>query len=195
MFTVNDALDAIFLGCFFFGLIFSIGSLVFGVADIGGDAEADGDGDLGLINVSTVLAFVAWFGGFGYLIRNGIGAAAVISLVLAIAGGVAGAAFIWWILRKFKQAEQFLDPKDYELPGTLAQVTSGIRVDGVGEIVYEQQGVRQVSAARSLDGRAIARGTDVVVLRTAGGVAFVQPWEDALADFERDRDPNRLPAT
>jgi membrane protein implicated in regulation of membrane protease activity len=198
MFAVNDALDVIFLGCFFFGLLFTAGALVLGVADIGGDAEADADGELGPLNVSTVLAFVAWFGGVGYLARNGLGAFAVISLVLAIAGGAAGAYLVWWLLRTLKRSEQYLDPKDYELPGTLAKVTSGIRVDGVGEIVYEQAGVRQVSAARSLDGRAIARGTEVLVLRTAGGIAFVQPFEEALADArapDRERDPNRLSLT
>ena len=198
MLEVNDALDGIFLGCFFFGLLLSVASLVFGVVDIGGDAELDGDGDLGLVNVSTVLAFVAWFGGVGYLARNGFGALAVISLVLAVAGGVAGAYVIWWLLRRLKRSEQYLNPKDYELPGTLARVTSGIRVGGVGEIVYEQGGVRQVSAARSLDERAIGRGTEVVVLRTAGGIAFVQPFEEALAEppaAGRDRDPNRLSAT
>jgi membrane protein implicated in regulation of membrane protease activity len=196
MFDVKDALDAIFLGCFLFGLLFSIGSLVLGVADIGGDA--DSDGDLGPINVSTILAFVAWFGGVGYLARNGLGAAAFVSLVIAVVGGLAGGAFIWWVLRKLKQSEQVLDPRDFELPGTLARVTSGIRVDGVGEIVYEQQGVRQVSAARSQDGKAIPRGTEVVVLETAGGIAFVRTFDDVLEEVrapEPARDPDRRLST
>ena len=203
MFAVNDALDAIYLGCFFFGLLFSVVSIAIGAVDFGADTDfdvdTDSDGLLGLINVSTVLAFLAWFGGFGYLARNGLGTLAVISLVIALAGGVAGAVAVGWVLRKLKQSEQVLDPNDYQLPGTLAQVTSGIRVGGVGEIIYEQAGVRQVSAARSIDGKAIARGTDVVVLRTAGGIAFVQPWEDALladeTDLQTERKPDRLPLT
>ena len=201
MFAVNDALDAIYLGCFFFGLLFSVGSIVIGAVDIGADTDFDTDSDglMGLINVSTVLAFLAWFGGFGYLARNGLGTIAVVSLVIALAGGLAGAAAVGWVLRKLKQSEQVLDPSDYQLPGTLAQVASGIRVGGVGEIIYEQAGVRQVSAARSVDGKAIARGTDVVVLRTAGGIAFVQPWEDALlgddSDLQPERKPDRLPLT
>jgi membrane protein implicated in regulation of membrane protease activity len=201
LFAVNDALDAIYLGCFFFGLLFSVGSIVIGAVDIGADTDFDTDSDglMGLINVSTVLAFLAWFGGFGYLARNGLGTIAVISLVIALAGGLAGAAAVAWVLRKLKQSEQVLDPSDYQLPGTLAQVASSIRVGGVGEIIYEQAGVRQVSAARSVDGKAIARGTDVVVLRTAGGIAFVQPWEDALfadeSDLQPERKPDRLPLT
>src|SRR5215211_72058 len=116
MFAVNDALDAIYLGCFFFGLLFSVGSIVIGAVDIGADTDIDVDGDglMGLINVSTVLAFLAWFGGFGYLARNGLGTIAVISLVIALAGGLAGAAAVGWVLRKLKQSEQVLDPSDYQ---------------------------------------------------------------------------------
>jgi hypothetical protein len=205
MFAVNDALDAIFLGCFFFGLLFTLGTLVLGVADIGHDAGghdagADAGGHhghdgLGLLNVSTILAFVGWFGGVGYLVRNGLGAIAFVSLLLAVAGGLAGGAIVWWMLRKLKASEQILDPREYRLPGTIARVTSGIRVGGIGEILYEQHGVRQVAAARSLDGRAIPRGTEVVIMQTAGGVALVQAWDDVLAESEQDREPDRLPVT
>ena len=205
MFPVNDALDAIYLGCFFFGLIFTLGSLVLGVADVGGDAgghggDAGGHGHghdgLGLFNLSSLLAFVGWFGGVGYLTRNGFGAAAFVSILLAVAGGLAGGWIVWSVLRKLNSSEQVLDPRDYRLPGTLARVTSSIRAGGVGEIVYEQHGIRQVAAARSLDDRAIPRGTEVVVMEAAGGIALVQSWNDALAETDgREREPDRLPVT
>ena len=45
MFTINDWLDAILLGTFFFGLIFSVASLIMGVADLGwGQAHHGHDG-------------------------------------------------------------------------------------------------------------------------------------------------------
>ena len=199
MFAVNDALDAIFLGCFFFGLLLTIGTLVLGVADAGGhggDAGGHGHDGLGLLNVSSILAFVGWFGGVGYLTRNGFGVAAFLSVILAVAGGLAGGWIVLSALRKLKASEQVLDPNDYRLPGTLARVTSSIRAGGVGEIVYEQHNVRQVAAARSLDNRAIPRGAEVVILRTADGIAYVQTWDDVLAESgEREREPDRLPAT
>jgi hypothetical protein len=203
MLAVNDALDAIFLGCFLFGLLFVVGTLILGAVDIGGDfghhgGDAGGhhhDGP-GLLNLSSILAFVGWFGGVGYLMHNGFGLAGFFSIILAIAGGLAGGWVVWQLLRKLKASEQILDPNDYRLPGTIARVTSSIRVGGVGEIVYEQQGIRQVAAARSLDNRAIPRGAEVVVMETAGGIALVQSWEDALAESDgREREPDRLPVT
>jgi len=179
MLTVNDALDAIYLGAFMFGILFVLATLVIGSVDIGGHH----DGSFGPFNLSTILGFVAWFGGVGYLVKNGIGGAAVLSVVAAILGGFAGAAAIYWLLVKvIAPSDRPLDPKDYELPGTIGRISSSIRLGGVGEVVFEQQGVRQVIAAKSLDGVAIPRGLDVVILRTDHGIAYVQPWETLLAE-------------
>lgn len=179
MLAVNDALDAIYLGAFFFGILFVVASLALGTVDIGGHH----DGDFGPFNLSSILGFIAWFGGIGYLVHNGLGGAGVLSVVAAILGGVAGAAAIYWLLVKVVvPADRPLDPKDYELPGTIGRVSSSIRAGGVGEVMFEQQGVRQVIAAKSLDGVAIPRGLEVVILRTEHGIAYVQPWEMLMAD-------------
>lgn len=178
MLAVNDALDAIYLGAFLFGILFVLATLVIGSVDIGGHHDG-----FGPFNLSSILGFVAWFGGVGYLVKNGIGGAAAISVVAAVLGGLVGGAAIYWLLAKIvAPSDRPLDPKDYELPGTIGRVSSSIRVGGVGEVMFEQQGVRQVIAAKSLDGVAIPRGLDVVILRTDHGVAYVQPWETLLAE-------------
>lgn len=197
MLVINDALDVMFLGAFFFGLVFSALSLVLGAANIGfdhgpfghggqnghgGHHGADNGGDVSPVNVSTVLAFLAWFGGVGYLARHGLGWYSVVSIVVGVAGGLAGAAVIFWFLARFvRPMEGELRADDYRLPGTIAQVTSSIRAGGTGEILYQQAGVRQVAAARSVDGAAIPRGVDVVVLRIERGIAYVESW-DSLMD-------------
>ena len=198
MLVIHDALDVIFLGTFFFGLVFSALSLVLGAANIGfdhghvdhhghhGTPGADSDGGLSPVNVSTVLAFLAWFGGVGYLARHGLGWYAIVSVIVGVAGGLAGAAVIFWVLTRFvRPMEGELREADYRLPGTIAQVTSSIRAGGTGEILYQQGGVRQVAAARSVDGAAIPRGVEVVVLRLERGIAYVEAW-DTLMD-ERAR--------
>lgn len=177
MLAVDDALDVIYLGSFFFGVIFAAASLLFGTIDIGGDS----DGDIGPVNLSTILAFVAWFGGVGYLIRHGFGGAVALSLVLASVAGLAGGAAIFWVLAKVvAPADRALDPKDYHLPGTLGRVSSSIREGGTGEVIYEQQGIRQVMAARSEDGVAIPRGAEVVIMRSEHGIAFVKQWDELM---------------
>ena len=189
MLVLDDTLDIVLLGCFLFGLVFSALSLLFGDLGIGGDGSAGevgvgGDG-LPLVNLSTILAFVAWFGGVGYLVRRGAEWSAPISVLLGVAGGVAGAMAVAWFLRRVVAPnDRALDPADYRLPGTVARVTSSIRAGGTGEVIYEQAGVRQVSAARATDGRAIPHGAEVVVVRALGGVALVEP-----ADVFFDGDP------
>jgi hypothetical protein len=201
MLPINDALDAFLLGCFLFGLLFAVGSLVLGAADIGGhghggdaggaDASADAgngghhDQGIGPLNVSTVLGFIAWFGGVGYLARNAAGWAAPVAVFVGLAGGAAGAYLIQLLLRKvIAPADTAMNPHDYELPGTLARVTSSIREGGTGEIVYEQAGYRQVSAARAIDGKGIPRATEVVILSVNAGIAYVQPWNELMGETD-----------
>jgi len=187
--VVGDALDAIFLGAFLFGLVFSAVSLLLGFADIDVDGDLfggdDGGDGAGILNLSTILAFVAWFGGVGYLARHALDFAAPLAIGAGVLGGLAGGALIAvFLARVVRPNDKVLDPRDFRLVGALARVTSAIRANGVGEIVYEQQGTRQVSAASAADGRAIPRNTEVVVLAVERGVARVEPWEALLADRE-----------
>lgn len=203
MFTVNDLLDAILLGAFFFGLIFTALSLILGVADLGFDhggheIGADGAGhdhfghdSVAPLSVGTILAFLTWFGGVAYLFRNGFGVAAVLSLIVGVAGGMAGGYAVYWLLKKVKQHEQDRAELEGARPGTLARVTSSIRSGGTGEIVYERHGVRHVASARSATNEPIARGTEVVILRVESGIAYVEPWDRLI---EAERVPSGEPA-
>lgn len=196
MLVVNDALDALFLGSFLFGLLFSALSLLLGNSHLGhlhvhsGHLNAHGGhqgGEVGPINAATILAFTAWFGGVGYLGRNGLGAYALASLLLGIVGGAVGACAVgWFLLKVILPAERVLDPSDFRLPGTLARVTSSIRAGGTSEIVYEQAGVRQVSAARSINSQVLPRGTEVVVLTCEHGIASVQPWAVLVGEEDQE---------
>ena len=60
----------------------------------------------------------------------------------------------------------------------LGTVSSSIREGGTGEILYSQVGTRRVCGARSEDGTAIAKGTEVVVTRYEKGIAYVQLWSE-----------------
>lgn len=186
MFPINDALDVVLLGTFLFGLLFTVGSLILGVADVGAEADS-GDhsfGDHGfasLLNVSSVLAFLTWFGGVGYLARNGLGWPAIVSVAFAIVGGLlAGWIVLWFVRKVLRSPDDTLDPRDFERVGVLARVTSSIRPEGVGEIVWEQRGTRMVTSARSDTADAIGRGTEVLILRVERGIAIVAPFDGLL---------------
>jgi hypothetical protein len=132
-------------------------------------------------NFGTIAAFLAWFGGTGYLLERYYGVWYVIALAVAIVSGVGAATVVFWFLAKVLMSrEECLDPADYDMIGVLGKLSIAIRQGGTGELIYSQQGTRRVSGARSEDGCAIAKGAEVMVTRYEKGIAYVRPWEDPL---------------
>ncbi len=200
MFIVNDLLDKLLLGSFFFGLIFSALTLVLGVADLGIDHPghdpgfghhdfSTGHDVLPPLNLSTMLAFLTWFGGIAYLVRNGLGWMAIISLPIGVIGGWVGAYIIYRALKKLRAGEREMNAESERIEGTIARVTSSIRAGGVGEIVYKLGDSWQVAAARASDGVAIPRDTQVVITGRVGGISTVETWESFLGDEYADLVP------
>jgi membrane protein implicated in regulation of membrane protease activity len=136
-------------------------------------------------NLSTAMAFLTWFGGAGFILRVYYGAWLLVALAAASLAGLVGGALVFLFLSRVLYASQrILDPRDYFLPGTLARVTSAIRAGGIGEIVYTKGDTRQVAGARSVDGSAIERGVEVVIMRYERGLAYVQRWDELMQTEE-----------
>jgi hypothetical protein len=137
------------------------------------------DSSLSPINGFTLMAFLCWFGGTGYLLRRFTGVLGLSVFAFAVLSGLAGAAVIFWFLaRVLLPRERVLTPEDTEITGVLARVSSPIRNDGTGEIAYSQGGAHRAAAARSDAGVPIARDVEVVVLRYERGIAYVRPWSE-----------------
>ena len=145
-----------------------------------GDAGDGGHGgEVSPINFGTITAFLAWFGGAGYLLTRHSSLWFV--LVLAISGvcGLAGATLVFLFLAKvLVKKDENLDPADYEMVGVLGRITSVIRAGGTGEIVFTQGGTRHCAGARSEDATAIPKGTEVIVTRYEKGIAYVRRWDE-----------------
>jgi membrane protein implicated in regulation of membrane protease activity len=138
--------------------------------------------EMPVLNFATITAFLAWFGGTGYLLTRHSSLLAVATIFFATAAGVSGAAIVFWFIAKVLLThDQALDPADYDRVGVLGRVISTIREGGTGEIVFSQEGTRQACGARSEDGKALARGTEVIVTRYEHGLAYVRRF-DELAD-------------
>ncbi len=144
-------------------------------------------GELPWFNFGTVAAFLAWFGGTGYLLEHYYSVWFLLALAVATVSGIGGAAIVFWFLAKVLLAhESPLDPADYEMVGVLGKLSIGIRSGGTGELIYTQEGTRRVTGARSEDGKPIGRGAEVMVTRYEKGIAYVRPWEDPLeAEFKQ----------
>jgi len=181
-----------FIICFATGLVLSLLSLMsgFGHLHIGhfhlghhhvGHTHGHGPHNgISSVNVFTVLAFVTWFGGAGYLLmRTGFFSEQIVVLLASLAG-FAGAGLLWLALFKvLLPHERVMDVADTEMTGVVARVSNGIRDGGgIGEIIFSQTGARRASAACSEDGQSIERGAEVVVIRYERGVAYVRRWDE-----------------
>lgn len=133
------------------------------------------------INFSTATAFLAWFGGVGYLMTRYYGAALLVALGGSLAAGVIAATAVFLFFAKIMLPhETHLDAADFDMVGVLGTVTSSIREGGTGEISYSQGGTRRASPARSEDGKLIEKGSEVVVSRYEKGIAFVRPFDEMV---------------
>lgn len=131
------------------------------------------------LNLGTIAAFFAWFGGAGYMLSAYSSMWFAWTLMLSIASGLAGASVIFWFLAKvLVGTERNLNPADYRMTGVLGYVSSPIREKGTGEIIYSQQGTRHTCGARSEDGKPIPQGTEILVTRYQKGIAYVRRWDE-----------------
>jgi membrane-bound ClpP family serine protease len=183
----------IFLGCFVIGFLLSALSFALGAAHAhlhihvpwghqihghlfhGGNSQA-----VGPINFATLTAFLAWFGGAGYLLTTEFRWLAVPAVLLSIVIGVIGASIVFWVMaRVLWSPDENMQSADYHMVGVLGRLTLPIRDGGgIGELVYAQGRTRKSCGARSADGVAIEKGVEVVVTAYDRGIASVKRYSD-----------------
>jgi len=134
-------------------------------------------------NFVTLTAFLAWFGGTGYLLTKYSSFWVLLGLALSTLSGLFGAVIIFLFLNRVLTSEnENLDPADFEMCGVLGRTSVPIRPGGTGEIIYSQEGTRRTCGARSDGGSAIAKGADVVVTRYEKGIAYVKLWSELCGE-------------
>jgi membrane protein implicated in regulation of membrane protease activity len=179
-----------FLGCFVVGFVLSALSFAFGIVDmhvhfpwethvdVGGVHGAHAHA-IGPINFATVTAFVAWFGGAGYLLTAEFRWLLMPTLLASGAVGLAGAGLVFLLMAKVLWSpNENMQSADYEMVGVLGRLSLPIREGGLGELVYTQGGTRKSCGARSDDGSGIEKGSEVVVTGYERGIATVRRWAD-----------------
>jgi hypothetical protein len=154
-----------------------------GTGDHTASVHAQHGGHVSPFNFITLTAFLAWFGGAGYLLTRYSGMWVGFGLLVSIASGIVGGGIVFLFLTKVLMSpNENMDPADYEMVGVLGRVCSSIREGGTGELIYAQVGTRRVCGARSEDGTAIAKGTEVVVTRYEKGIAYVRLWSELAGE-------------
>jgi membrane protein implicated in regulation of membrane protease activity len=136
-------------------------------------------GGLSWFNAMTIMTFLAWFGGIGYILSTHSRLVATAALLIAVSAGIFGAGVVFKFMAKIvKVSDAHMLDWDYRIEGTIGTVSSAIRENGTGEMIFEQRGVRKSVGARSEDGQPLPNGTEVAITRYEDGIAYVKKWEE-----------------
>ena len=131
----------------------------------------------GAFNFGTITAFLAWFGGVGFILTRFYSVGLIAATGAAVIAGLIGAMIVFLFLaRVLGRSDLDLDPADFEMRGVLGRVSSTVRANGTGEMIFTQQGTRRGVPIRSEEGQAIPRGTEVLVTRYERGIAYVREF-------------------
>jgi hypothetical protein len=183
----------VYLFCFLVGAALSVFSFLAGVIHLHlplklhlhlhlphpHGASHGGGPHISWLNASTVLAFLAWFGGVGYLmIRYSHVETFFIVGIATLAGLAAGWVVLRFLIKLVGPSDEPLRESDRRLIGALGTVSMTIRENGTGEIIFPLGGGRRCSGARSEDGQPIEKGTEIVIERYEKGIAYVKRWEE-----------------
>ena len=194
--------QAFYLGCFGVGLVLSVVSFLTGALHLhlplkwhihmkGGHSgslrsasSARGHIHHGaihflLFNSASLMVFLAWFGGVGFLLTTHARLWFLTVLGLATVAGLLGAALVaTFMVKVLDNPNAALEPMDFQMVGAVGKVNIAIRPGGTGEIVYVQGGTRRSLGARSEDGAALEKGAEVVIARFERGIAYVRLWDE-----------------
>lgn len=146
---------------------------------------------LGLINPTSLSAFLAFFGLSGIFMTETFPWLSIITLIPAFVIGV-GMTKIILNLMAFAFARAFstsaVDTQD--LVGRMAEVTIPITAGRTGEIQYVAQSKRFNSAAKCrTEDQELKRGTKVMILETSEKCMIVDVWTDSFQDPNFDGKP------
>ncbi|UWZ86494.1 NfeD family protein [Occallatibacter riparius] len=146
----------------------------------GGTPSIDGAATVPWWNGFSIMIFLCWFGAAGYLLTKYGTFVLSVVLVLAAIVGVAGGAIIFLFLTKvLMKHERELTADETQVVGAVGRVSSPIRANGTGEILYQQLGAVVSAPARSEDGIDLPREEEVFVVRYEKGIAYVRRFDEA----------------
>lgn len=172
----SHRMTILYLASFIIGLLLAVRVMIYGV-ERPRDESPDGERSF-RISPAMVPVFAVVFGVIGYLLTRfsnaGPTSTFLIAALLGIAGALAAGRLVskWWTTTP----ESDVDDERYILQGHIARVTKDIRADVDGEVTYEIGSRHYSLKARSFDAAALSVGTEVVIERIEGDVAYVEAW-------------------
>lgn len=139
---------------------------------------AQGGMHVSWLNASSAMAFLAWFGGTGYLLTRHAHLVGMASLAISTVAGLAAGTAVFKFMVKLMHSDPPLKSEDYRVEGSVGTLSMPIRENGTGEIIFSLGGARRCAGARCEDGTSLAKGVEVVIERYEKGIAYVKRWDD-----------------
>ena len=168
----------LYLASFVVGLLLAVRIMIYGVER---PREENPSGERSFrLSPPVIVAFTVLFGLVGYSLSRGptLGRATTFSVAaaLGVVSSIVAAQLVrkWWTITP----EHDVDDERYVLQGHLARVTKAVASDVEGEVSFDVGSERRVVRARGLDAAQLAAGTEVVIERIDGDVAYVEAWAD-----------------
>lgn len=149
---------------------------------------------LSYLNLYAMMAFLFWFGLIGYILHNLTNFGSLSAFLGALLVGIVGAVLVNIAMSRLmgRGDDGVLTAESSEMVGTIATVSMPIRADGIGEVIYTKgAGGRKSIGARSLDGLAIPRDAEVVIIGYEKGIAQVQTWDHFITEADDIEDALR----
>jgi membrane protein implicated in regulation of membrane protease activity len=146
-------------------------------------AHVGGHAPVSPVSFPTLMAFLAWFGGTGYLLTSKFSWLMMPALAVSTFAGLTGATIVFWLMaRVLWSPHEHMMSADFNMVGVLGRLSQPIRAGGTGELIYTLGGSRKSCGARSADGTAIGKGSEVVVTAYDRGIAYVRCWDDLAGE-------------
>jgi membrane protein implicated in regulation of membrane protease activity len=168
----------LYLASFVGGLLLAVRIMIYGVER---PREENPSGERSFrLSPAVIVAFTLIFGLVGYIFDRGSAVGPEVTAAIAAALGIIAAITAARLVRKWWTItpEHDVDDERYVLQGHLARVTKAVGSDVEGEVSFEVGAERRVVRARSVDTAQLAAGTEVVIERIDGDVAYVESWAD-----------------
>jgi len=147
----------------------------FGGDGIDGHMEVGTDLPVHPLSPTVIATFLTGFGGGGLLAHNYFQLSLGKGVLMALLTGalLSGGTFVMLTLL-FRSTQAGSEFSFQEMVGTVVQVITPIPENGTGEIALVAKGTRINSAARSVDGKPIARNSAVTVVQVVGNIFYVR---------------------
>lgn len=170
-----DTASTIFLYGFIIGAAITLLYVLFG--DI---AEGLSSGEIGFLNPTVILSFIAIFCGAGFIFEyttelNTI----IVSIISALISFALVSLIHMFILVPVSKAEQSTAYSLDELVGQLGKLTVPIPKDGLGQISIERNFGYYSHPAKSSDNQPIAVDSKVRIISVENGVFTVEEYHES----------------